>query len=205
VVSREPVAVPAFEIRRATRAARLPCGSWFGAFPLSRRFTLERLVLTSARLGRRGRRWLCLRLCLSEWHGGGAPSRPAGAFALSRLGWRDPGRLGGLLRTGPACRHGGLGLRRAASHTALPRHCLNRRPRALGLALCPSEYLVPEADYDANQHQERQQRDADRDHDKQQAAGNNTRYQQPDCDEHDRQDDAEPVHARTPLERLGPA
>jgi hypothetical protein len=45
---------------------------------------------------------------------------------------------------------------------------------------------VPEADHDDNQPEEREQRDADRDHHKQQAAGNDTRYQQPDCDEHDR-------------------
>jgi hypothetical protein len=45
---------------------------------------------------------------------------------------------------------------------------------------------VPVADHDADKQQECQQRDTDRDHHKQQAAGNETRYQQPDCDEHDR-------------------
>jgi hypothetical protein len=58
--------------------------------------------------------------------------------------------------------------------------------RACDIERLPAEDLVPEADHDANQPEEREQRDADRDHHKQQAAGNDTRYQQPDCDEHDR-------------------
>src|SRR5262249_15233230 len=69
------------------------------------------------------------------------------------------------------------------------------------------EYFLPVADDDANQDQERQPSDANRDRHKQQVAGNDTSYQQPDCNEHDRKDNAEPDHARTPtpFERLGPA
>ncbi|MDR2983737.1 MAG: hypothetical protein LBV34_02745, partial [Nocardiopsaceae bacterium] len=63
-MSSEPVAVSAFEIRRATRAARLPCGSSFGLRPFPRGFALERLVLTAAHLGRRGRAGFCLWLSL---------------------------------------------------------------------------------------------------------------------------------------------
>jgi hypothetical protein len=63
-----------------------------------------------------------------------------------------------------------------------------------------AEDLVSDADDNSDQQHECEYANADRDHDKQQAAGNDTRYQQPDCQEHDRQDDAKPDHARTPLE-----
>jgi len=98
---------------------------------------------------------------------------------LGRLRWRSrrvDGLCRGCLLAGPRRRHGRLGPRGAdrpsLSGDALPRGS--------------AEDLVPETDHGADQQHERQQRDADRDHDKQQAAGNDTRYQQPDCDEHDR-------------------
>jgi hypothetical protein len=52
-------------------------------------------------------------------------------------------------------------------------------------------------DQDAEQqHQPAERRDADRHIDKQQAAGDDSSHQQPDCDKDDRQYGAKPDHAR---------